>query len=177
MKRKVALFAFVLLSAAAAMAEPPADEGKTIFTTRCASCHNVNKVLTGPALSGLDQRRTIEWIVQFVKSSQTLVKKGDTAAVALFEKFNRIPMPDHPDLTEAHIRSIVDYIKSESSTAATEKAPFARPHKLRPAYVPLSGSDYGFFAGFLAVVAVLVAVLIFAVHVKSFERATEGWTE
>ena len=30
-------------------------EGKTIFSTRCAGCHNVNKTLTGPALAGVDQ--------------------------------------------------------------------------------------------------------------------------
>jgi len=94
------------------MAAPPIAEGKAIFSTRCAGCHNVNKVVTGPALAGVDQRHSIDWIINFVHSSQTVIKGGDEKAVALFEKFNKIPMPDHPDLTAGNIKSIVEYIKS-----------------------------------------------------------------
>jgi len=151
-------------------ANPPADEGKTIFNSRCAACHNVNKVLTGPALAGVDQRRSIEWIVKFVNSSQRLVKNGDKDAVAVFQQFNRIPMPDHPDLTADNIKSIVEFIKSEAKPANAEKAPFAKPTKKEPAYKPLSLSeDYLIFIIFLAAVAVLIAVLLFAVKLNSFK--------
>ena len=44
----------------------PLETGKTIFTSRCAACHNVNKVVLGPALSGVDKRHSIDWIIQFV---------------------------------------------------------------------------------------------------------------
>jgi cytochrome c551/c552 len=151
------------------MAAPPVEEGKAIFSSRCAACHNVNKVVTGPALAGVDQRRSIDWIINFVHSSQTVIKKGDKDAVALFDKFNKIPMPDHPDLTPDNIRSIVEFIKSEAS-AATETAPFNKPGKLRPVYTPLSITNYGFFIGYLAVVALLIFGLLMAVKVKSMER-------
>src|SRR5688500_16613500 len=99
MNAKSLLLLLTLLPAATALADPPAEEGKTIFAARCASCHNVNKDLTGPALAKVDERRSMEWIVSFIRSSQSLVKSGDKDAVAVFEKFNRIPMPDHPDLS------------------------------------------------------------------------------
>ena len=118
------LFIALALSVAAAAA-PPTEEGRTIFTSRCAGCHNINKVLTGPALAGVDKRRSIDWIINFVHSSQTVIKKGDKDAVALFEKFNRIPMPDHADLTPDNIKSIVAYIQSEAGNT-TDKAPL--PH-------------------------------------------------
>lgn len=162
-------FLFVLLIAFSAKATPPVEEGKTIFSTRCASCHNVNKVLTGPALAGLDGRRSMDWIISFVQSSQTMVKNGDKDAVALFEKFNKIPMPDHPDLTDENIKNIVAYIKSESKSGG-EKAPFAKPYKLRPNYTPLSINNYGFFIGYLALVGLLILALLFAVQVKAIER-------
>jgi cytochrome c551/c552 len=161
-----------ILGATLVYANPPADEGKTIFNNRCAACHNVNKVLTGPALAGVDQRRSIEWIVKFVKSSQGLVKSGDKDAVALFQKFNRIPMPDHPDLTADHVKSIVEFIKSEAKPMDAEKAPFAKPTKKEPAYKPLSLSkDYVFFLVYLAVVAMLIAVLVFAVKLNSLNAS------
>lgn len=149
--------------------DPPL-EGKTIFMSRCASCHNINKTLTGPALAGVDERRSIDWIISFVHSSQSMVKKGDKDAVALFEKFNKIPMPDHQDISAEEVKNIVAYIKSESKSVAEEKAPFAKPGKKKSNNVPLSFNNYGLFIGYLAVVALLVLVLLFAVHVKSYSK-------
>jgi len=150
-------------------ATPPSEDGKTIFTTRCAACHNVNKQLTGPALAGVYDRRPIEWIIKFVHSSQTVVKSGDQYAVALFEKFNKFPMPDHPDLTADNIKNIVDYIKTEAKID-NGKVPFARPSKLRPNYTPISITNYSFFGGFLGLVLVLILAMLFAVEVSAFKR-------
>jgi mono/diheme cytochrome c family protein len=178
MKTKIIIsLAFGLLMSASfvkANPDPPVGEGKTIFISRCASCHNINKLMTGPALTGVDERRSIDWIINFIHSSQTMVKNGDKDAVALFEKFNKVPMPDHPDLTDENIKSIVEYIKSESKSAAEEKAPFAKPGKKRPNYTPLSINDYGFFAGFLAVVACLILALLFAVNVATLKYKKNG---
>ena len=170
MKAKIFLLAFIFVTSFVTVAAPPAEEGKAIFAARCASCHNVNKTLTGPALAGLDERRSMDWIVKFVQSSQSLVKSGDKDAVAVFEKFNKIPMPDHSDLSADKIANIVDYIKAESKIEEA-KAPFAKPSKLRPAYTPLSiSNDYAFFIGFLAIVGLLIAVLLFAVQLKQYDR-------
>jgi len=173
MKLKIILFSIVLFSVSQSFAAPPLEEGKAIFSSRCAACHNINKVVTGPALAGVDERRSIDWIVKFVHSSQTLIKSGDKDAVALFEKFNKIPMPDHSDLTPDNIKSIVEYIKSEAVTQ-TDTAPFKKPGKLHPAYTPLSITNYGFFISYLAVVAMLILGLLFAVHIKSIERKMHG---
>ena len=175
MKTKFLITAFILLAIVfAAKADPPTEEGKTIFMTRCAACHNINKVLTGPALAGIDERRSIDWIVNFVHSSQTMIKNGDKDAVALFEKFNKVPMPDHPDLTGDNIKNIVEYIKSQS-TPFNEDIPFAKPSKKTAPYLPLSiQKDYGFFIGYLAVVTVLILALLFAVQAKSLQRRMHG---
>lgn len=168
MKNKFLLFA--LLAVSLVKAAPPVEEGKTIFTSRCAACHNVNKILTGPALAGVDSRRSIDWIINFVHSSQTVIKKGDPTAVALFNQFNHIQMPDHPDLTADNIKSVVEYIKSEAATAASEKAPFAKPTKLHPDYKPLTLKNYGFFLSYFALIALLIGVLLFAVQLKQYQR-------
>lgn len=152
-------------------AAPPVEEGKSIFLSRCAACHNINKTLTGPALAGVEQRRSIDWIISFVHSSQTMVKNGDKDAVALYKRFNNIPMPDHSDLSEAQIKNVVEYIKAETKPAGEEKAPFATPAKLRPNYTPLSVNNYGFFLSWLGIIGLLIGVLVFAVQIKEYERS------
>lgn len=170
MKIKIALFVFMLFAANYLLANPPSEEGKSIFLARCAACHNVNKPMTGPALAGVDQRRSIDWIVRFVHSSTTMVISGDTSAVAIFEKFNKVPMPDHPDLTEENIKNIVEYIKSESKPVGADKAPFSKPGKKTTFYKPITLRNYGFYIGYFAVVAALVSVLFFAVKLKTLEN-------
>ncbi len=172
MKNKRFLSALVMAFTIAviAKANPPIEEGKSIFLSRCAACHTVNKNLTGPALSGIDERRSMDWIISFVHSSQTMVKNGDSAALALFEKFNKVPMPDHTDLTDENIKNIVAYIKTESKLVSKDTAPFAIPGKKKPFYLPISIRNYGFFIGYFAAVLALILALYFAVQLKTFER-------
>ena len=108
--------------------------------------------------------------MDFVHSSQTVIQKGDKDAIALFEKFNKIPMPDHKDLSPDNIKSIVEYIKSESA-GATDKAPFATPTRLQKPYTPIAITDYRFFAIFLGVVALLISGMLVAVRVRNLKHS------
>ena len=154
----------------------PIETGKTIFTSRCAACHNVNKVVLGPALSGVDKRHSIDWIIKFVHSSQTMVKGGEKDAVALFEKFNKVAMPDHADLNEDDIKGVVAYIKAEAMSVPATSGPFAKPGKKRPNHTPISSDDYIFFSMYFFAVAALVRALVYAVQMKSYigERAVKA---
>src|SRR4051812_17646702 len=109
MKLKIFLTSVALLFVINVMADPPVEEGRVIFKSRCAGCHNVNQVLVGPALAGVDQRHSIDWIINFVQSSQSVIRKGDKDANALFAKFNNTPMPDHKDLTADDVKSVEEY--------------------------------------------------------------------
>ena len=152
----------------------PVPEGKTIFMSRCAACHNVNKKMTGPALAGVDTRHEIDWIVKFVQSSQTVIKGGDKTALALYEKFNKVTMPDHPDLTSDNIKNVVEFIKAEAKPAAAEEvAPFARPGKLHPALVPLTIVNYPFFLVYVGLIGLLIVAMLFLVRVKEYQRLHE----
>ncbi len=158
-----------LLTSLIAVAAPPSEEGKLIFTARCSGCHNVNKVLTGPALAGVDQRHSLDWIINFVHSSQSVIRSGNPEAVALFEKFNRIPMPDHQDLSADDISNVLAYIKQTSASTETS-APFRRPGKIHPGYLPLTADQYWFFIGYVALVFLLVGGLVALVQVKMLQR-------
>jgi cytochrome c551/c552 len=169
MKKKIIISSLLTLLTLFVFSIPPVDEGKMIFTSRCASCHNVNKVIVGPALAGVSERHTEDWIIHFVHSSQTVIKGGDKTAVALYEKFNKVPMPDHLDLSPETIRGILAYIKSETKVSAA--APAFRPDRVHPTYTPLSiMANYEFFAAYLILMLAMTVSLVALVRVKEVQR-------
>ena len=169
MKRILFLTAFTVLTCIAFAYSN--DEGKSIFTTRCTACHAIDKRVVGPALMNVDQRHDEKWIISFVHSSQTVIKSGDTAAVALFKNFNSTIMPDHPDLSEENIKSILEYIKSEAKTETGNESPFAKPVHLSPEYEPLSvKKDIAFFGVYLVAVMALILVLLFCVRLNDLTK-------
>jgi cytochrome c551/c552 len=97
------------------------SEGETLFKTTCTACHKLsNARLVGPGLANVHKKRSEEWIINFVKSSQTLINSGDADAVAIFEEYNKIVMPDQP-FTDDQIRGIINYI-AENSPDESEMA-------------------------------------------------------
>jgi len=94
------------------------SSGEGTFKTTCAVCHRINGGrLVGPDLSGVYERRKEAWLIQFIHSSQKMVKAGDSTAVALYEEYNNIPMPDNP-LSDDEIKSILDYIRKTDAGIA-----------------------------------------------------------
>lgn len=91
------------------------------FTKRCSSCHTIGGgVLKGPDLKGVTERRSMEWLLKFVKSSDAMIQGGDPEAVKLYQQFNQIDMPD-VKLSEADIRTLLEFIGSGRQPAATAK--------------------------------------------------------
>ena len=85
-------------------------EPANIFRKRCSACHTFGKgVKVGPDLKGVTERRQHDWLLKFVKSSQTVIQSGDPIAKALFEQFKPQKMPDWSDLSDAQISAIMDY--------------------------------------------------------------------
>jgi cytochrome c551/c552 len=160
----------LIFSVTLAQAAPPVEEGETIFTTRCAGCHNINKQVVGPALAGIDQRRSMEWIINFVHSSQTLVKKGDKEATALFKEFNGIPMPDHKDLSDDNIKNVVAYIQSEAGAAAKKDAPATKTAAEKQSVWQTITESPGWLATFSVLALVLVASFVLAYYVRQQRR-------
>ncbi len=92
--------------------------GKHVFMENCSSCHTIGGGrLVGPDLANVHKRRTLGWLKKFIKSSQTLIIDGDPQAIAIFNEFNQIPMPD-PAINEQELNNVVAYLKDTSSKLA-----------------------------------------------------------
>lgn len=104
-----------------------AQDGKALFQSNCAACHNPLKDATGPALKGVDTRvPSKEWIYKWVHNSQALIASGDKDAVEIFNKWNKIPMTAFPNLKTEEIDAIIAYVNSveppKAPTAAAQGA-------------------------------------------------------
>lgn len=98
------------------------DKATMLYNYNCAACHSIGKgVIVGPDLMGIEQRLSRDWLIKFIKSSQTMIDSGDKEAVAAYEKFNKIKMPDF-DLSTAEIQLILDHIKSFSKSPVSTEA-------------------------------------------------------
>jgi cytochrome c oxidase cbb3-type subunit III len=101
-----------------------AQDGPVLYKQNCATCHSIGSGnLVGPDLKGVTEKRSEEWLVRFIKSSQEMIKAGDEEATAVFNQFGKIPMPDHMHFSDDEVKSIVAYIKDESAPTAAAVAP------------------------------------------------------
>jgi len=98
-----------------------ADAGLDAFQRgTCAACHTVGGGrLVGPDLAGIGDRRSRDWLIGFIRSSQSMIQAGDADAVAVFEEYGRMLMPDAP-VSEGDILAIVDYLSGAVDTAGSQ---------------------------------------------------------
>lgn len=97
-----------------------ADEGQELYNKSCVACHTIGKGrLVGPDLINISEQRSQDWLVDFIQSSKSLIESGDPEAVAIFEEYNRMPMPDN-DFTDAQTLAVLDYINRQSTGAESK---------------------------------------------------------
>lgn len=89
------------------------QDGEAIFKQNCAVCHQIGTGrLVGPDLLGINNKRDSVWLVNFIKSSQTMIRDGDEEAVKMHLEYNKIIMPDFKFLSDVEIMATLKYIES-----------------------------------------------------------------
>lgn len=86
------------------------DPAKT-FEKKCSSCHTVGQGdLKGPDLKGISDRREEKWLIDFIRSADTMIQSGDPEAVKVYNKYGQKDMPDQK-LSDDEIRKILQFIE------------------------------------------------------------------
>jgi len=87
-------------------------EGESLFIDNCMICHTIGQGnLIGPDLKYIDEKRSFEYFMSFVKNSQIVIKSGDSTAVSIYNDFNEIIMPEN-NLDEKELLEIWQFIQS-----------------------------------------------------------------
>ncbi|MFY8166407.1 MAG: c-type cytochrome [Sediminibacterium sp.] len=136
-----------------------AQDGKALFQQNCASCHAVNKKLTGPALAGVEERWSEKKnLYAWIKNSAAYLKTGDPYANKLYEEYNKVAMNNFPGLADADIDAILAYIK-------TVPAPGAAPAGgAATSGAPAEESDSTLVFGILTLILAFVALILLQVN-------------
>lgn len=84
-------------------------EGQNTYNVKCGSCHKLtDEKLVGPGWKGVTDRRTPEWIMNFVTNTEEMLEK-DTAAQNLLEVcLVKMPMQN---LSEQDARAVLEFMR------------------------------------------------------------------
>jgi mono/diheme cytochrome c family protein len=86
--------------------------GDALFKANCAQCHAVNEKVVGPALGGITKRRSISWLIPWVKNSAKVIASGDEYAVKLYNENGKQQMPSF-GLSDKEITSIINWVEAQ----------------------------------------------------------------
>lgn len=95
--------------------ESMAAEGKELFKLKCSACHKISKRFVGPALAGVTERRTPEWIMNMILNPEVMVAENPIAKELLAAYLS--PMANQ-NLTEKEARLILEYFRTKKAVKA-----------------------------------------------------------
>lgn len=120
------IFLFTLSTSLFAQEGDPA-KGKSLFNANCASCHKLDKKMTGPALRNVEARLADEqgldraWLTGWIHNSAGVIASGDAYANQIFNEYNGTAMTAFPQLSDQDISDILAYTAEEAPAPPEEK--------------------------------------------------------
>ena len=140
------------------------EAGKQLFKNNCASCHNMEKRVVGPALKNVVKNQGEEWTTSWIINNNKLRASGDKHANDIFKEYNGMAMPAYEHLGSDAISNIVSYLTQyndkKAEAEANKPAPIASN---QPVIVESKG------LGVLEIVLLCVIGFIFFVTIGIFQ--------
>ena len=89
-----------------------AAAGAELFKRKCKGCHRLSDgKKMGPGLAGVTDRRSEEWIDNWLKGPKDVIESGDEYAVSLLEKYKK-KMPTLKAMQDPQNRKdIISFLK------------------------------------------------------------------
>jgi len=117
-------FTFLLTASVVFYGNPlMAQDGKALFQSDCASCHNPIKVVTGPALKGVTSRVPDQKLLHaWIRNNAAVLASGNAYFNNLYVQYSKTPMNTFPTLTDAEIDAILKYVETYPEPG-TQKGP------------------------------------------------------
>ena len=87
-----------------------AARGEAQFNAICVACHMVDQRMIGPALKGVYERRSPEWVMNMMLNPDGMLKE-DPIAKALLKEYNNAIMLNQ-NLSEEEARDLAEYLRT-----------------------------------------------------------------
>ncbi len=149
--------------------------GEQLYALHCRACHHLEMRLVGPPLSGIGSRRDEQWLMSFIRSSQSMIAAGDSIAVALYEQYNKVPMPDQ-NLTSDEIHGIIAYLDYTAIEQPRDDGGILRPPMMAASsdIRPLKFSDYRFWIIYTVTVVLVIVAIFYKAELIALKKRVEG---
>lgn len=135
-------------------------EGRTLFKSKCASCHALDHDGTGPALTPKMKELEESFLIPWIRNNVELRASGNAQAIEA-AKFSPSEMTAFPTLTDDQIKNIIAYAKEGEPKKAAEVGAVAVDEGV-------SGLS---IAGVIAIIILSIVVLVVLGRaVKMLER-------
>ena len=119
----VLLLAGIVYLAGAESPAQSAGEGEALFQQKCTACHTIGGGrLVGPDLQGVTERRTTEWLTNWLSAPDKMLAANDPIATQLLQEHNNVPMPNL-GLSPTEVASLIAYFGTQTAGAATNPPP------------------------------------------------------
>lgn len=159
----LAFVAFLCFGVFAQSAGDP-QKGKEIFNANCAACHKLEGKMIGPALGGIEQKRSSEWLHKWIKNSANLIASGDKDAIAVFKEYNEVPMLAYETiLSDQDIDDVLAYTSNppaQTQEAAPAEQPSASTQETAPQAPVFQYTKWIVLAASVLMFLLLLAVII-----------------
>ncbi len=97
------------------------NRGRYIFGSQCAACHTIGHgEKIGPDLFGVASVRETEWLRRFITEPDKVIKEKDPIAVALYNKYKQVNMPN-TRLTKEDVNELVKFLQSQVADPAAKE--------------------------------------------------------
>lgn len=94
-------------------------DGKALFETNCAQCHNPISVVVGPALKGVTERIPDRNLLHaWIHNNTQVLASGNVYFNNLFNQYGRAPMNTFPGLSDQEIDAILNYVETYAQPLA-----------------------------------------------------------
>ncbi len=87
-----------------------AAAGEAKFKAICTACHMAEQRMIGPALKGVYERRSPEWVMNMIMNPDGMLK-DDPIAKALLKEYNNAIMLNQ-NLSEEDARAVAEYLRT-----------------------------------------------------------------
>jgi len=158
----LSLIFLLIISTSLSAQEGDVASGKALFNANCASCHKLDKKMTGPALRNVEQRLSEDhgldraWLNAWIRNSDAVKASGDAYALKITKEYNGTAMTAYPGFSDQDISDILAY--------TAQPKPEPQKGKVIPGINPNPPTDTNLNGLILGALALLFALLAGALY-------------